>query len=280
MAPLPRAEHRIPQRGQGRHAEQAQRHPASTRASGPRQEQQREQQVELLFDPQRPGVRVRIELGTRREVIIAGAGQHPVAQPEERHAPGLVAGLAEPGFGNQQRAEHRRRQQAHHQCRGDTAHAARIEARQPGPAADRRQAIHRGADHETGNDEEHVHASEATRQPAGLEVIEDDRQHRDRTQAINVREIPWTAFLHGPAPDMQRAPDGAQCVQQWWRWLTRPDRRAPGTAGRHTDLRRPVHPGRPSAPRTVRTPLRLRPAPRRSPAHSARSAAARPARRH
>ena len=65
MAALARTEHRIPQRCRDRHAEQPQRYPAPAWAFGPGQEQQREQQVELLFHAQRPGVRVRVEFGAR-----------------------------------------------------------------------------------------------------------------------------------------------------------------------------------------------------------------------
>ncbi|MNS51539.1 hypothetical protein D3C72_842210 [compost metagenome] len=205
---------------QRRHADQckqAQADPAPVPAARPGQEQQREQQVKLLFHTQRPGMGIRIELGSGREIVVADGRQHPVAETEEGHQTGLVAGLAEPGFGDEQHACHGGQQQAGQQRRGDAADAARIEAQHRLPQRKRRQPMYGRADHETGDDEEHVNAGEPARQPGRGQVEHDDRQHGDRTQTIDMREISGTAFLHDPAPDMQRAPFGAQCVQQWSR---------------------------------------------------------------
>ncbi|MCW0416587.1 hypothetical protein NB689_002341 [Xanthomonas sacchari] len=193
--------------GRGQRHQQRRPHPTAA-ATVPGQEQQREQQIELLLHAQRPGMRVRIEFGLGREVIVAGRGQHPVAEADEGHAPGPGAGLAEPGLGNEQAAGQGRDQQAHHQGRRDAAQAPRIELREHAQLSGRRQALQRRADHEAGDHEEHVHAGEPARQPCRIEVVGDHRQHRDRAQPVHVRQIAAAGLRvrrHVAAPGGQRA---------------------------------------------------------------------------
>ncbi len=189
LAAAAAAQQRIRQRAGRDQRHQQQRPHAAAAAAVPGQQQQREQQVELLFHAQRPGMRIRIELGLRRKIIAAGSGQHPVAEADEGHPPGLGAGLAQPGVGDEQAAGQRGDQQAGQQRRRDAAHAPRVELREHAAAAGRRQALQRGADHETGNHEEHIDAGEPARQPGRIQVVGDDRQHCERTQSVDIRQI-------------------------------------------------------------------------------------------
>ena len=256
---LAQAQHRrMQQRPHADHGKQAQAHPTPARAACPGQEQQREQQVELLFHAQRPGMGVGIEFGLGREIIVADQRQYPVAEAEERHQPGLVTGLAEPGLGNEQHAGNGGQQQAADQRRCDAADTARIEAQHRLPQRQRWQPVHRRADHETGNDEEHIYASEPARQPGRVQVEHDDGQHGNRAQTVNVRHVA-TAWISGHPFPHNRGGSASRggCV------LTRPGRPAPGTAGRRMDLPRPARSDRPSGPPTRQTLPRTAPAPRR-----------------
>ena len=60
-----------------------------------------------------------------------------------------------------------------------------VEARGECPCVARFEVGDRSADHEPGDDEEHVDAGEAARHPARVEVVGEHRRDRDRAQAVD-----------------------------------------------------------------------------------------------
>ncbi|GEM_PF-6839224 len=158
--------------------------PALTPAQ-PHEEQQREDQVELLFHTQRPGMQERIEFSAGREVIVLLAGQHDVAQADQRGPAGLVELLIAPRAGNKQRRQHEGRHQHHQQRRQQAQHATPVEIEQHRTQRCLGARGQRLADHEAGYHEEQVHTGEAAGQPRRVDVEKDDGQHRQCTQAID-----------------------------------------------------------------------------------------------
>jgi hypothetical protein len=53
-------------------------------------EEEREDEVELLFDPERPGMQERVEVRRRREVVRLPQRERDVADPKERRERGEV----------------------------------------------------------------------------------------------------------------------------------------------------------------------------------------------
>ena len=140
------------------------------------------EQVELLFDRQRPEVVQRQGIGEQIEVRLPGADEVPVREVED--ARDRVA----PQCAELRLGDRVRRVQAddgqHDEQRGQQAAGA------PGPESGQRYAAGGAAlreeerrDQETGEDEERVDAEEPALSPRVPEVIGDDRADRERARA-------------------------------------------------------------------------------------------------
>ncbi len=127
----------------------------------------------------------RIEFRTGREIVVLLAGQHDVAEADQRGPAGLVELLIAPRAGNEQCRQHEGGHQHRQQRRQQAQHAAPVEVEQH--RAQRRIGARgqRLADHEAGHHEEQIHAGETAGQPRRIGVEDHDGQHRQCTQAID-----------------------------------------------------------------------------------------------
>ena len=80
----------------------------------------------------------------------------------------------------------------------DPRDPARIEDQHERAHAHRRQLVHRGADHEAGDHEEHIDAGEAAGQPSGIQVVGHDAQDRDGPKAVDVGGVVAVLLLAHP----------------------------------------------------------------------------------
>ncbi len=133
----------------------------------------------------------RIQFCAGGEIVIVLAGQDNVAEPGQRGPAGLVELLVAPCARNEQGRQHEGGQQHQQQHRQQPQRATSIEIQQQtgrGLGATRRQRL---TDPEAGNDEEHVHAGEATGQPRSIDMKNNDGQHGQCAPAIDGGSV-WT----------------------------------------------------------------------------------------
>src|SRR5258706_12267142 len=77
---------------------------AAPLACGPKKEQERKGDIELLFDAKRPGMRERVIVGSRREIVVARTGENEIAQSEKRVKARPLVGVAQPTSRTEERA--------------------------------------------------------------------------------------------------------------------------------------------------------------------------------
>ena len=171
------------ERERGGAADRDDRQPAPSELPA-EQEQRREDEVELLLDPECPRVQERVEPGADVEVAAAQVVEIEVGREERGGDPGQAGGLlrcdraAEDAGG---RDEH----EQHGQGRQKAADAPGVEGAEAEPAGVRELAHERRGDHEAGDDEEDVDAREAARQWQAR-VVADHEQHGEGPQPLDV----------------------------------------------------------------------------------------------
>ncbi len=160
------------------------------------QQHRRPHQVELLLDPERPGVLQgggRAELG---EVRLVGEDELPVGHVEEGGqgvAPqgrqvdgGAGGGSAQPAVEHHEEADGDEQDDQ----RGQEAPGpASPEGPQPDPVGSQPFLQEQRRDEEARQDEEDVHAEEAARGPSEAEVVRDHTPHGQRPQTVERREV-------------------------------------------------------------------------------------------
>ena len=127
------------------------------------QQERREDEVELLLDPERPGVQQRVQPGADVEVAAAQVVEVEVGREERGGDPGQ-AGCLLRGDRAAEDADDGDEHEQHRQGRQQAADAPAVEGAEAEPAGVRELARERRGDHEAGDDEEDVDAREAARQ--------------------------------------------------------------------------------------------------------------------
>ncbi len=157
-------------------------------------QEQREEEIELLFDAETPRVQQRLEL--RGGIEIAGGEPEQHVRCEARD--GREA-LREPlHVGGQQPGPRQRQADREHdeERRQDAPRAAFVEV----DDAERAGALlvdDDGGDQVAADHEEHVHADVATAEEREARVVEDDGQHGDRSQPVHFAPMVHTRSLSG-----------------------------------------------------------------------------------
>ena len=144
--------------------------------------QQREEQIELLLHPQRPGLGEGIEFGGGAEIIHRQPVQDQVGGAEQR-PPADTQHLARIRI--HQTEGHRRDQHTEQQGGQQAPDAAAIETEHQIAQAAGGPLGQGTGDHEARDHEEHIHPEVAAGQQAGAQVVHDHRQHRNGPQAID-----------------------------------------------------------------------------------------------
>jgi hypothetical protein len=121
--------------------------------------------------------------------VIRPACEAKVGEAEERGDRRAADVVGQERFRNED--DHRKagRHQHEQQRRNDAAKASRIKQRDEREKAGGLVSVQRAGDDEPGHDKENVNAAEAAGQQAGLQVIEHDRDDRERAKPVDVREI-------------------------------------------------------------------------------------------
>ena len=153
----------IADRGQRADGEQANGELAPSAVYQPGDEQQREHEIELFLDRQRPGVGIGVVLGGRCKIVAPRLREDEVAQAEECVEAGLLVDGAEPGRRNEQGTEQGSDQQADDQRGKYAGNTAAIEVTEELPQAPAFETSDRGTDNEAGDDEKYVHTDETAR---------------------------------------------------------------------------------------------------------------------
>src|SRR6185295_867646 len=152
-------------------------------------QQQREEDVELLFDTQRPHVQQRLLFGQRREVVGVAPGVD-VGDEAERGEQRL-AEAHEIRRQHDQQGDGRAERQQHQQRGHDATHAPFVEAAHREPAGEDL-AMDDLRDQVARQHEEDVDAEKAARQVVVREMEQHHRQDRDGAQPVDVRAISGT----------------------------------------------------------------------------------------
>ena len=172
------------QRGQadrGRDVDEPMRPPSDSQ-----EEQRGGEDVVLLLDRQGPGVQERLEVGGTVEV--ADLLEEEEIRNEERGIPEALAELRDIPRQHQQHCSQRARQIDDQESRHDAPGAAVVEAGE-GEASCLDVVGDEAGDQETGDDEEDVDADEAAAEPRHLGVEQDDDEHGNRSQAVDVPAV-------------------------------------------------------------------------------------------
>ncbi|MNP05708.1 hypothetical protein D3C76_976660 [compost metagenome] len=189
------------QRG-GEHQAQPDDYRAVVRRHLPeRPQHHRQEQVELPFDRQRPGVQQPLLMGTGVEVarfvqIAQVRGERQTVADVAGEVPIFLRQQGEPADRQQRRADHQQR-------RHDAPHPRPVEL--PEREVPRLQGAQNDSGHqEAGNHEEHVDADEAALQPRHFEVIQHYRDDCPGAQTVDVGAKPPGCSL----PHAQSLPRG------------------------------------------------------------------------
>ena len=282
-------------RQRGQDGQPAEQHPRP--AGGelpPRQQEQREDDVVLLLDRERPEVHEGRVPDVAGEVVRTVGDELPVGEVDERRL--RVAHQPEPlGLRGDQHEHDGRHDDRDHRGGQQPAYASGVVAPQPELARRVHLAEHHVGDEEAGQDEEEVQHDEAAGRPGHAGVEEDDDDDRERAQAVELGAVPPGAGGggghgrgHSGAHDPLDATD-AQPSAPWgkapsWRppvWPMSPA--GPASSGAPSDLsvlsqpppppwRHERHTSSPAVPAGAR-PVRSRGRDRRPRSHHDRPAA-------
>lgn len=189
------------ERRQRRRAERRDHRETRRHSAGPparaEQQQRGEDQVELFFHPERPGVAERVELRVRPEIVDRPQIQENVRQPEQRGQPRVdrAGGIRIEQPDKQAGRNHRKRQRGR-----QTLEPARVEIQEEVAKRQPRSIQQRKRDDEPGNDEKDIDAEIAAGQHRMFEMVRDDRNDGDCPQPIDGWKI-GMAFLPDRASD-------------------------------------------------------------------------------
>ena len=149
-------------------------------------QERRPDEVELLLDAERPEMAERRRIG-RGEVVGRLQGEAHV--PERQRRCGAV--LGDTGYlegREEERSRDHRDRDGRQDGRQDAPQPPRIEATEIDPAGLLVLAKQQARDQEPGDHEEDVDAREAAAQARQADVVPEHGEHRDRAQALHVRE--------------------------------------------------------------------------------------------